>query len=451
MGDIETVLGLASGSLVSFRLAGCLHVSSKIIQSLADFVPSLAHLDLAGCPVGDGYMGDLVRGCPGLRTLDLSGTNVTLRASLELLLCGLRAVKAARFEGLGQGDDTDADTQNDYVRPNATPTSTPRSRRSSFVPSATVTATAKTIISSARGPTALALTSASFSGASLSLKDMKVIASRAPNITHLSFLACDSLSDAHISTYLDALLLSSSNVPPSSVQKQLPQGYATPRLESLDLDGCEELTSVSVIALSEAFAGVRKLGQVSAPRHDAPTNMLDLLDGRTGRLKFLTVSSLRVVGLGGTQVGGEAVRVLVRECGALEEVRLDRCEILVHTYLEVVGIECWMQLQEEKEQRKRRQSLILSKKNNSGVARKESTLSIGSNSGGGSSRLPVPVKKLVVNSSVGMGINMTTPPASPMYGTSALLTGGKRGMPEGWLRLIGEAALKKVSDYEGSF
>ncbi|KAI8850073.1 hypothetical protein BC829DRAFT_416358 [Chytridium lagenaria] len=67
IGDLETVLGLCQNLDSSFKLTSCLHVSSILLQSLADFCPHLESLELRGCPVGDGFLPELVR----------SGTPVT--------------------------------------------------------------------------------------------------------------------------------------------------------------------------------------------------------------------------------------------------------------------------------------------------------------------------------------------------------------------------------------
>ncbi|KAJ3109015.1 hypothetical protein HDU96_007351 [Phlyctochytrium bullatum] len=102
IGDLETVLGLCQ-NITAFKLTSCLHVSSILLQSLADFCPRLQSLELRGCPVGDGFLPDLVGGCPSLRLLDLSESNVRV-GSVLVLLDGLQWLEKLTLDTLTSGE-----------------------------------------------------------------------------------------------------------------------------------------------------------------------------------------------------------------------------------------------------------------------------------------------------------------------------------------------------------
>ncbi|KAJ3218607.1 hypothetical protein HDU67_004911 [Dinochytrium kinnereticum] len=102
IGDLEAVLGLCQ-NLSCFKLTSCLHVSSILLQSLADFCPRLESLELRGCPIGDGFLPDLIRGCPNLRVLDLSETNVRVSACL-ILVGGLTWLERLSMDSLNSGE-----------------------------------------------------------------------------------------------------------------------------------------------------------------------------------------------------------------------------------------------------------------------------------------------------------------------------------------------------------
>ncbi|KAJ3209844.1 hypothetical protein HDU82_009292 [Entophlyctis luteolus] len=402
VGDVETVLGLAS-NLIRFRLSNCLHISSKIMQSLADYVPNLLHLDLGGCPVGDGYIPDLTRGCTRLQTLNLSNTNVSFK-SLDLLLSGFRELESLTLEGIDQADDGENDDGK-------------RSRRSSFGSGAVaLQPVARKIGSVVKGATALKLKIVSLAGSKPGIRDMKLLAT--------------SLTDAHMAAFLDALATATSSQEFFSSPTAPEGGYNTAPLESLELDGCERITNATLSSLVQKFAGVKRLGEASPPSHLSPTNMLDLIDASTGRLKFLTVSSLRIVAISASACTAAAVRTLVRECGALEELRMDECKGILGTYVADVAADSWAEKAIAEEERRRR---IEKKKDGHGSAemsKRTSTLSIA-----GVSRLPVPVKRLG---------GLQTPPLSPTA------TSTKRPVPpEGWCRLVDAVAIKRVADYDG--
>jgi hypothetical protein len=99
MGDLETVLGLCP-NLIAFRLHSCMHVSSILLQFMADYCPDLEILDLAGCPVSDGYLEMLVKGCPGLRKVNLSETNVGVGKALCVLAKGLGYLEVLELDGV---------------------------------------------------------------------------------------------------------------------------------------------------------------------------------------------------------------------------------------------------------------------------------------------------------------------------------------------------------------
>ncbi|KAJ3075162.1 hypothetical protein HDU98_008999 [Podochytrium sp. JEL0797] len=388
MGDLETALALCS-NIEAFTLTHCLHISSKIIQSLSDYVPQLSVLSLEGCPIGDGYIPDLVKGCPNLTSLNLSATNVSF-ASFDILLTGLRSLESLSLDGIQPAEPED---------PN------PRPRRASFIGSPPPTTRNSGHI--IKGPTALKLTSVSMSGSRPALDHLQTLATRAPNLATLCLSGCDTLTDAHMITLLNQL-----STPPSTIQ-----------LSSLDLDGCELLTSTTALKIAETCAGVAEPGTPAPPTDDRPsTNMLELLDS-VGRLKFMTRSLLKRVGLSGTRVTAGDVRRLVRECGGLVEVRVDGCEGVEGSFVKVVAGECW-EVEEETRMRVERQKKAedAGGKGGSGVdmARR-------------GSRLPLPVKK------------MLSPPVSPPMQARKL----GAAMPRDWCRLIGVEALKRVADFEG--
>ncbi|ORY51348.1 RNI-like protein [Rhizoclosmatium globosum] len=385
MGDLETAFGLCP-NLRAFRLEGCLHVSSKIVQSLADYVPNLRVLSLAGCPVGDGYIGDLVKGCPSLTHVNLSGTNVSF-ASFDPLLVGLRSLESLLLDGMQPAETED---ENPRPRRSSFIASPPTTRKSTFTP---------------KGPTALNLKVVSLNNSSPLATDLKRLATRAPHIVSLSLAGCDSLTNEHVITFLDTLAAN-----PSSV-----------RLQSLDLDGCPLLTSLTATRIAETFAGIPKGYTAPPPTHSNPTNMLDLIDP-LGRLKFMTVSPLQNIGLSETDISAAAIRTLVRECGALTELRLDGCDSVTATFIEEVAQDCWVVFQKEQER--------LFPPEPPSIPQQQSPPDM-SRKG---SRLPIPVKKPA----------LTSPPLSPPPNVPVST------MPRGWCRLIGAAAIKRVANYEGA-
>ncbi|KAJ3407358.1 hypothetical protein CcCBS67573_g01313 [Chytriomyces confervae] len=417
MGDLETSLGLCN-NLQRFRLASCFHISSKIVQSLADYAPYLSILDLEGCPVGDGYLSNLVAGCPNLKYVNFNSTNVTFK-SLDVILTGLAHLESLCLDGAQPDDDDTSGSETKFI--NVAPA---RARRASFIAAAANADVAAKRAAGIRGPTARVLTRVSLSGGQPSVKDMKTLAYRAPNITHITLSGCDNLTDEHVKALLDGLCI------PSAAKN------GGPKLADLDLDGCELLTDATAHYISAALVGVAKPGQVPAPRGNEPANsMLELLDG-VGRLKFLTASPLKVVGLSATLVNAASVRQLVRECGALEMVRLDACESVRGTFVEAVAEECWARFLEEKKEKKL------------AAARRSKTSDVEAAASGGvslarkgslSSRLPVPSRR---NSSTGT----LTPPRSP-----AVVALPRVKLPaDGWCRLVGRTAINRLAGFEGA-
>ncbi|KAI9339404.1 hypothetical protein BDR26DRAFT_390496 [Obelidium mucronatum] len=417
MGDLETALGLCP-NLRSFRLASCLHISSKIVQSLADYAPHLTALSLEGCPVGDGYISDLILGCPNLTSVNLSATNVSF-ASFEALLTGLQSLESLTLDGMQP-----AEVEQESSRP----------RRSSFIGSPPPPTTRRVFVAQ-KGTISHKLSYVSLSGSKPSEKDLKNLAMRAPNLKTLVLSGCENLTDNHVVSFLDQLAIPRQTATPHTIQ-----------LECLDLDGCHLLTSVTPGKISSIFAGVSKLGPIDPPTHDKPTNMLDLIDG-IGRLKFMTLSPLKSLGLSATEVDADSIRTLIRECGALVEVRLDGCDLISGTFIESVAQDCWALMEAEREEARllRQKKLAVAAASSSAVdmARKGSL----------ASRLPVPVNK---RSTVVVIGGVSTPPSSPHQtvssGVSAMSSPpSKSTMPYDWCRLIGPIAMKRVATFEGTF
>ncbi|KAJ3014658.1 UNVERIFIED_CONTAM: hypothetical protein HDU68_000183 [Siphonaria sp. JEL0065] len=410
MGDVETALGLCA-NLRRFDLMACLHVSSKVVQSLADYAPHLASLSLESCPVGDGYMADLVAGCPNLQAVNLSHTNVSF-ASFDVLLSGLIHLKELHVDAMIPAE----------VEPVNQLSANGRPRRASFVgsPPPPPSTQRRALKLYPKGPTALKLQFVSIVGGKPEGKDLKDLGVRAPNLKTVLLSGSECLTDGHVSTLLDQLAA------PTHGQSHI-------QLETLDLDGCPLITSATVHKITSVLAGVAKLGAVEPPTHNKPTNMLDLIDG-IGRLKFMTLSPLKNVGLSETEVDANSIRTLVQECGSLVEVRLDGCDLISGTFIESVARDCWTVLEAKREEAQRKISTtaaVTAALDGVDMARKSSQ----------ASRLPVPVKRSAVI--VIGGVN--TPPASPPQLAKKAPT-----IPHGWCRLIGVAAIKRVADHEGA-
>ncbi|KAI8617530.1 hypothetical protein BC830DRAFT_1166944 [Chytriomyces sp. MP71] len=410
MGDLETSLGLCN-NLQRFRLTSCFHISSKIVQSLADYAPHLSVLDLEGCPVGDGYLSDLVEGCPNLTSVNFNSTNVTFK-SLDVILTGLQRLESLCLDGCQAADDG---VDNVAAQIKVTPA---RARRASFIAAAANADVAAKRAASIRGATTIGLKRVSLAGSKPNIQDLRTLVYRAPNLEYIGLSGCETLTDAHTQTLLTGLC------------DPMQAKNSGPKLADLDLDGCELITDATLRALTAGGLA----GQTRAHQHltQPMGSMLDLLDG-VGRIKFLSSSPLKVLGLCATGVTAGGVRALVRECGALEVVRLDYCEGMQGTFVESVAEECWAKVLEERAVRKAAKKGALLVK--IGAAVPAVGVEMG-RKGSVGSRLPIPVKRQ--SSSVSL-----TPPRTPVLHARAELP------KDGWFRLIGHPAMDRLAAFEG--
>eukprot|EP00842_Homolaphlyctis_polyrhiza_P001237 jgi/Hompol1/2113/HPOL_005854-RA len=75
-------------NLESILMQSCQSVSNIVVQSLADHSPDLERISLQGCPVSDAYMPDLFRHSQKLKSINLTGTKVTIATLVAVMdLC----------------------------------------------------------------------------------------------------------------------------------------------------------------------------------------------------------------------------------------------------------------------------------------------------------------------------------------------------------------------------
>ncbi|KAJ3109534.1 hypothetical protein HDU97_005191 [Phlyctochytrium planicorne] len=273
IGDLETVLGSCQ-NITGFKLTSCMHVSSILLQSLADFCPRLESLELRGCPIGDGFLPDIVHGCPNLRILDLSETNVRVAAVITLLN-GLNWLEKLSMDGLRSSEQPGG---NDFNNP------------ADF----------------GEDPNCCQFLQylALGSGTPVTANLMRVIALRAPYITHLNLSSSpDFISDDVMSAAI--------------------RGF--PQLTRIEADWCPKLTDVSLQTMA-----IHRCANAIGP-DTAPLWKLEL---------------------SGTSVTPAGVKLLARECHTIQEVRLDGCARLVGTFVEAIAVEAWVEAEIAKRQAK---------------------------------------------------------------------------------------------------
>ncbi|KAJ3196599.1 SCF ubiquitin ligase complex subunit [Irineochytrium annulatum] len=335
IGDLETALGLCQ-NLTSFRLTSCMHISSILLQSLADFCPRLESLELRGCPVGDGFLPDLIAGCPGLRLLDLSESNVS-SSSISLLIGGLLWLERLNLDALVSEDTS----QTAKPKPKKTAGKTPTSR----VPPSISSPDDATPRSSPYLHT-LSLGG----GTRVSPPLMRTLSSRVPSIVRL-------------------ILSNSQDLVTDDVVAAVVRSF--PALEWLEVDWCPKVTDVSLQTLAVHRSGGRGGG---GQYH----RMSSGVRGAKAEFANNAMAPIRRLWCCGTGVTANGVRLLARECGGLVEVRLDGCARLTGSFIETIAFEAW---QEVEGVRLRRKSLGKSRPGSAAAGEREV----------GKSRLPVRV------------------------------------------------------------
>ncbi|KAI9335445.1 hypothetical protein DFJ73DRAFT_851757 [Zopfochytrium polystomum] len=438
MGDLETALGLCP-NLVSFKLISCPHVSSILLQFLADFSPNLQSLVLAGCPISDGYIPRLVEGCPQIRRLDISGTNITLKA-LDIIVTGLGLIEHLVLD---EAKDEQLDSaMSKSIRSTAT------SPYDSSPANALIHMT----------PTSPHLDSVSLRKCNPLPSHLRLLSHRAPHVTVLSLASCQDLTDDAVAVIARCF----------------------PALIDLDLDWCSHITDVSLQSLAVHLGGHEKAEletnvteggyNMSASSTSRRRSVSTHHDGsflfsppseRTRRSTIRSesasrsgasdalgkhpqqrwVSPLRILGLSGTNVTQQGVRHLARTCGALVQVRLEECSrIPPGSIIANIAIDMWV---------RRHEATDGSTQGTAGQGRVRSRESSVSRVNGdyvspAKSRLPVPT---------GRRRSSVVPAASPERTGVALVpfktaTAAGERPPLGWCRLEGRATMKRVAALE---
>ncbi|KAJ3329606.1 hypothetical protein HDU76_007562 [Blyttiomyces sp. JEL0837] len=342
MGDLETTLGLCP-NIASFSLLSCPHISSILLQSLADFCPSLDSLVLAGCPIGDGKIPILVSGCPKLRKVDLSCTNVSIH-SLDVLVTGLTLL-----------EDINLDFARGEVKESRSDSPTSSSENQLHMT-----------------PTTPYLSTVSLSGVPLTPSHLRLLSYRAPHVTSLNLSS---------SPHLNIHDIKPQHAITDDVVAIVARGF--PTLVELNLDWCSRVTDVSLQSLAVHMAGrardspnnnvnnniiientltnhshqsstsykpstttsTRKASRAntSLAKSSSPTSpsSSSLTNGTTPSPRHRWISTLERLGVCGTSITPQGIKLLSRECGALIELRLDGCVRVMGTVVELVAVEAW--------------------------------------------------------------------------------------------------------------
>ncbi|KAJ1557721.1 hypothetical protein HK405_015321, partial [Cladochytrium tenue] len=455
MGDLETALGMCP-NLASFRLVGCAHVSSLLLQFLADSCPDLQSLVVAGCPVGDAHVPTLIAGCPKLAHVDMSRTNVSLDA-VDALATGLAWLQALFLDGAAEvrgGGGTAAPTAPAMRRTGSMPVG---SKHSAALAAA---ASSYSLAAELAGggvvhitPTAPYLSVVSLRGSSaISATHLRLLSHRAPHVARLNLSRAVELDDDAVAA--------------------VARGF--PALAELDLDGCVRLTDVGLQAIAVHLAGVDAaalaadsaagggleddeyrtfIGGVGAlgggpDRRLAARRRRRRGSAATSASAGVATSRLRQLGLCGTGVTARGVRLVARACGALVEVRLDACERVLGTAVEAVAVDAWVR------RRERRLAAAGSPKalRSPAAPGRTQPAPLAAARSASRSRLPVPVSRAGGVAAAGAGRRVSATGQDADTGLmraaagqlAAAASDGSRP-PSGWCKLRGRAAMERVA------
>ena len=259
-------------------------------------------------------VGDVIKFCPHLRSLDLSYSSIA-DADLENLAKHLSTLTTLNLQGCDQLTDRSLQLLS-FMCPNLTdlnlsecPLFTDRGVEALF-----------------QGSRCKKLTHINLACCNISDNALQILANECPNLIFLSCEKCSLLSDNGVQALSGCPGLNFLNL--SGCHLITDEGLTTlsnwcNRLTQLDLGGCHFLTDEGVTALSENCARLTEL-HLTECTHISDISLLSLSEG----CRELTLLNLS----GCVLITDEGVGAISRRCKQLSHLLLARCDLLTSVY-----------------------------------------------------------------------------------------------------------------------